>query len=218
MKSVDAYRVGLFPWLVGVPFEGMEMASAAAVTAAEAAGGTLDAAFGARLNEEVAALRARNEDTVAQVLAVEAILRADGLEAPARPSEIAEYRDWFGGVKGAITERLLPGTPEGAALVIGFFLGEIYLTLALGSIARRLHEVAPAVPFLRQHVESLVDSLRKLLPRFGKAMDDDELPPAARALARRLLADLQTPLSTLKALSEQVARLETYMESLGGVL
>jgi hypothetical protein len=49
-------------------------------------------------------------------------------------------------------------------------------------------------------------------------MDHEDLPAPARAVARRLLADLQTPLTTLRAVREQVERLERYMEALGGTL
>jgi hypothetical protein len=175
---VPPFLLGYLPTATGTPFQGLDLLAQLERGAAPA--------LLARSQQLASDLRAGNRDTATNVLAVEAVLRHLGLAVPPRPQTAEEYFAWLGQIRQAAPRAVDSMSPAGGALLLGFFLADLTVTLQVGLVALRMLEAAPEhAPVLAQ-VAASTKGLGGARVNFEQALRHPATPEPALAIGRRL--------------------------------
>jgi hypothetical protein len=173
MEPLEALYVGFLTSHVGIAFRGMELMNHAGKDAT----GELAARVAARSAE----LRAHNQQTIDNVLRVDAILGKHHLPQPPKPRTFDDYIRWAGAASQAVGAAVEPESKAAAGLLAGAFCGDVAAAAMLGVFTLALLEVAPTHTALLAEAAHDAHQLAEATTRLETTLRHPALPAAARA-------------------------------------
>jgi len=157
MEPAHAFRLSYLPAVLSVPYAGRE------VLAAVARAGDPAPALRARITELARAFEAASLGSGATLDELEALLAAYGLPVIPRPSSAETCGAWMRTISVQLTAYLERGTPEVAASLRGYRLGELVVAMDLVATGRALSETAASA--------TISDTLELLEGRLSRAVE-----------------------------------------------
>ncbi len=205
---VPSFLLGYLPTATGIPFQCLDLFAQLEKDAPPA---LLD-----KSHELTERLRASNRETVDNVLAVEALLQHVKLAAPARPHTAADYFAWLAQIRPAASTTVQPMSRAGGALVLGFFLADLLVTMKVEVATLEISAVAPQHPPVLAQLAASAQAVGSARQNLDQALRHPALPEPARTIGRRLadqVAQAANPNLT-QPLSARLAALETAVAAL----
>jgi hypothetical protein len=180
MAPAEAFKLGFLTSIVGIPLRGVALMN---LVGTHATG-----AFATALDAQINGFRARNAQTVENVLLVETVLAKHGLPKPARPQTFDDWVTWSRQASQSAGGAVPADSAAAAALIAGGYFGDLLAAVQLAEILVGLltdapdnEELAVQIPGHLEHAARAVEKIGLVLRH--PALSAKAKPPLEAAVA-----------------------------------
>ena len=210
LSALSAFLLGYLPTTLGAYFNGLELTAALASQDGEE--------LALRVLRRQQDLGARGEQLAGELRQVAELLLAAGLAEPATPTTPPQYHSWCEQIFDAVQDKLRREPLLGALYLLGFILGDAWVTLNLSGIVSYFLAASPHEPFLNAQAAALAQELEKAQRQLAKASAHPLWSDAQHAAIQEALAALaQAPELSVEP-AQRLAALPAVMEQLAAAM
>lgn len=210
VSALSAFLLGYLPTTLGAYFNGLELTAALA---------TPDSAeLALRVRRRQQDLDARAEQLAGELRQVGELLVAAGLAEPVTPTTPPQYHSWCEQIFDSVQDKLRREPLLGALYLLGFILGDAWVTLNLSGIVSYFLAASPQEPFLNAQAVALAQQLEKVRRQLAKADTHPLWSEARRAAIQEALAALASAPELSVEPASRLAALPAVMEQLAAAM